>query len=235
MALERPRADPRGYGLLFVDASRKAGLGSSFSDSCEPSCEVKVVAVNGELSLAITSLRNVECLEELTFDYHAVTESMNEYHAAICLCGNTNCRGSFLHFATADCYQEVLNRNSPIAVRFSSLVKGCMKQVMSREDEHVLDNHGFGTAAFGAVSFNYHHGGDESLDSVENIPIWLRTFTAETLRYIEYERRALPIALICNHITKKRTMFHWQRSKKKQKMRKNHKSVVTTMQNPNLA
>ena len=128
------------------------------SHSCEPSCEVKVVAVNGELSLAITSLRNVECLEELTFDYHAVTESVNEYHAAICLCGNTNCRGSFLHFATADCYQEVLNRNSPIAVRFSSLVKGCMKQVMSREDEHVLDNHGFGTAAFGAVSFNHHHG-----------------------------------------------------------------------------
>ena len=59
--------------------------------------------------------------------------------------------------------------------------------------------------------------------------------TTVVSRYIEYERRVLPIALICNPITKKRTMFHWQRSKKKQKMRKNHKSVVTTMQNPNLA
>ena len=78
-----------------------------------------------------------------------------------------------------------------------------MKQVMSREDEHVLDNHGFGTAVFGDVSFNHHHGGDESLDSVGNIPIWLRTFTADTLRYIEYERRSLSVALICNHITKK--------------------------------
>ena len=56
MALERPRADPRGYGLLFVDASRKAGLGSSFSHSCEPSCEVKVAAVNGELSLATVAM-----------------------------------------------------------------------------------------------------------------------------------------------------------------------------------
>jgi len=55
--LERPQNDPRGYGILFVDASRKAGLGSSFSHSCNPTCEVKVVAINGQLSLAITTLR----------------------------------------------------------------------------------------------------------------------------------------------------------------------------------
>ena len=208
MALERPQQDPKGYGLLFIDASRKAGWGSSFSHSCEPTCEVKVVAVNGKLSLAMTTLRNIESGEELTFDYNAVTESVNEYHAAVCLCGHTKCRGSFLHFATADCYQEVLKRNSTIAVRFSNLLKGCMKKVMSTEDEEVLDNHGFGTATFGAVSFNYYNGNVSNtahansvaaLDSMENVPIWLRTYTAETLRYIEYERRALPIALLCNH------------------------------------
>jgi hypothetical protein len=204
MALERPQKDPRKYGLLFVDASRKAGHGSSLSHSCAPTCEVRVAAVNGELCLAMTTLREIEMGEELTFDYNAVTESLVEYRSAVCLCGYGKCRQSFLHFAAADCYQRVLNRNSPIAVRFANLAKGCMKEVMSEEDERTLRNHGFMTAAFGAISVNRHkaHGFDSKdavLDSMDIVPVWLRTYVADTLRYIEYERRALPIALICDH------------------------------------
>ena len=243
MAMERPKKDPRGYGMLFVDASRKSGLGSSFSHSCNPSCEVRVVALNGKLSLAMTTLRDLEQGEELTFDYNAVTESVNEYRFAICLCGHRKCRGSFLHFASAPCYQQVLSRNCPMASRFANLVRGCMKQVMSREDSDILMKHGFNTAAFGAVSFNHRsktnsraedkpksvkdarvqlgelllelscspprgagNGAsvpsapsstvipDSSEDSIENVPIWLRTYVADTLRYIEYERRALPVS-----------------------------------------
>ena len=206
MALERPQIDPRGYGLLFVDASRKSGYGSMLSHSCQPSCEVRVAAVNGRLTLAMTTLKEMSIGDELTFDYNAVTESLNEYQAAICLCGHGQCRGSFLHFATADCYQQVLNRNSPIAVRLANLIKGSTKRVMSEEDDKILTRHGFNTAAFGAVSVNRRkasstiNGGDARLDSTEMVPVWLRTFVADTLRYIEYERRALPIALICNEL-----------------------------------
>ena len=87
MALERPQMDPRGYGLLFCDASRKSGYGSMLSHSCQPSCEVRVAAVNGELTLAMTTLREMTIGDELTFDYNAVTESLNEYQSAVCLCG----------------------------------------------------------------------------------------------------------------------------------------------------
>lgn len=220
MAMERPMKDPRGYSLLFVDASRKSGLGSSFSHSCSPTCEVRVVALNGKLSLAMTTLRDLEVGEELTFDYNAVTESLNEYRFAICLCGHKNCRGSFLHFATADCYQQVLSRNSPIAARFANLVRGCMKQVMSKEDSELLSKHGFSTAAFGAVSFNHHiSSGDSSStqDSIDNVPIWLRTFVADCLRYIEYERRALPVALLCNQMDRIDKSKKEEKAKKKQK------------------
>lgn len=255
MAMERPKKDPRGYGILFVDATRKSGLGSSFSHSCNPSCEVRVVALNGKLSLAMTTIRDLEQGEELTFDYNAVTESFNEYRFAICLCGHRNCRGSFLHLTSAPCYQQVLSRNCPMASRFANLVRGCMKQVMSREDSDILLKHGFNTASFGAVSFNHHSKAncvsprsitnrssikdartqlgelllefsspprtssnkslasenksdaieqvvssnnvipDSSEDSIENVPIWLRTYVADTLRYIEYERRALPVSI----------------------------------------
>ena len=207
MALERPFIDKRKYGLLFVDASRKAGHGSSLSHSCAPTCEVRVVAKDGELCLAMTTLRSIEMGEELTFDYNAVTESLVEYRSAVCLCGYKKCRGSFLHFATADCYQQVLNRNAPIAVRFSNLAKGCMKEVLSKENQRTLRNHGFMTAAFGAISVNRHlasgfQAKDATLDSMDIVPVWLQTYVADTLRYIEYERRALPIALICNHLSK---------------------------------
>ena len=203
MAMERPKKDPRGYCLLFVDASRKSGLGSSFSHSCNPTCEVRVVSLNGKLSLSMTTLRDLEQGEELTFDYNAVTESVNEYRFAVCLCGQKNCRGSFLHYATADCYQQVLSRNSPVAARFANLVRGCMKQIMSKEDTELLLKHGFNTASFGAVSFNHHVSSADpqsTPDSIENVPIWLRTFVADCLRYIEYERRALPVALLCNQM-----------------------------------
>lgn len=202
MAMERPKKDPRGYCLLFVDASRKSGLGSSFSHSCNPTCEVRVVSLNGKLSLSMTTLRDLEQGEELTFDYNAVTESLNEYRFAVCLCGQKKCRGSFLHYATADCYQQVLSRNSPVSARFANLVRGCMKQVMSKEDSELLLKHGFNTAAFGAVSFNHHSGVDpqSNPDSIENVPVWLRTYVADCLRYIEYERRALPVALLCNQM-----------------------------------
>lgn len=207
MALERPQTDPRGYSILFVDASRKSGYGSMLSHSCNPSCEVRVAAVNGKLTLAMTTLRELTIGDELTFDYNAVTESLHEFREAVCLCGQKRCRGSFLHFATADCYQQVLNRNLPFAVRLSQLVKGCTKKVMSEEDELILKRHGFQTAAFGAVSVkrkqmnDLEFDDDTTLDSMDFVPIWLRSHVADILRYIEYERRALPIALISNQIS----------------------------------
>jgi hypothetical protein len=203
MALERPQSDPRGYGLLFVDASRKGGHGSALSHCCQPTCEVRVAAKNGGLCLAMVTLRELEMGEELTFDYNAATDSLNEYHSAVCLCGHGKCRGSFLHLATADCYQKVMNRNCPIASRFSNLIKGCMKKVMSEEDEKVLNNHGFRTASFGAISVNRHNtelSNNDLSDTMDIVPVWLKTYAADTLRYIEYERRALPITLIIDQM-----------------------------------
>ena len=77
--------DPRGYGLLFVDASHKAGWGRSFSHSCHPNCSVRVAAHKGKFVLAMTMIRFVPQGEELAFDYHAATESLGEYRQAICL------------------------------------------------------------------------------------------------------------------------------------------------------
>jgi len=35
------------------------------------------------------------------------------------------------------------------------------------------------------------------------VPVWLRTYVADVLRYVEYERRTLPVALMRNNINQK--------------------------------
>lgn len=54
--LERPRQDPSGYGMMFVDASQKANLGSSCSHSCDPNSTSAVVAKNGKLVIVLTTV-----------------------------------------------------------------------------------------------------------------------------------------------------------------------------------
>mmetsp|Transcript_49199 Transcript_49199/g.96205 ORF Transcript_49199/g.96205 Transcript_49199/m.96205 type:complete len:1958 (-) Transcript_49199:139-6012(-) len=201
MTLERPMDDPRGYGILFVDASRKAGFGSCLSHSCTPTCEVKIVSFNGELTLALVTIRDIEQGEELTFDYNAVTENGSECMAAVCLCGSSKCRQSYLHFSRADCFQQVMARNFPLAARFAFLTKSSMKKVISADDKKILQHHGFGTAAFGEVSSILR---ESSTDSMSFVPTWLQTFVAVCLRYIEYERRALPSALVMADLEKQK-------------------------------
>ena len=64
--------------------------------------------------------------------------------------------------------------------------------VLSRPDDELLKTHGFNTAAFGGISRG------PNGESIENVPKWLRGYIGEVLAYIEYERRALPLSLLCD-------------------------------------
>ncbi|KAL3795778.1 hypothetical protein ACHAW5_007691 [Stephanodiscus triporus] len=165
--MERPKKDPRGYCLLCRRFPQiQAWVLHFLTVATQPVRFVwfllmETVSFNDYPS-------GLGTREELTFDYNAVTESVNEYRFAVCFAY------SWLHEA--------------------SHVK---------EDSELLLKHGFNTAAFGAVSFNHHVNSvdpQSTPDSIENVPIWLRTFVADCLRYIEYERRALPVALLCNQM-----------------------------------
>jgi hypothetical protein len=112
-------------------------------------------------------------------DYYSITTSDVEWRAAICLCGMSGCRGSFLHFATQDELQQVLNQNYGPLWRYASLLRACSSIPVSKEDLSVIDRHGLHKVALG-----------------ENPPKWVLKYVAEILRFIEYERKALPCALL---------------------------------------
>ena len=177
--LERPRQDPQGYGLLFVDASQKSNMGSSCSHSCTANTSANVVARNGKLTIALTTNRFVHPNEELTMDYSAMTTSDIEWRAAICLCGSPHCRGSFLHYATQEDLQQVLNQNCGPLWRFASLLKSCSAKPWSKADEEAMGRHGIRGAALN-----------------ENSKLWMKKFAADNLRFLEFERKALPCSLM---------------------------------------
>ena len=45
-------------GLLYVDASQRANIGSSCSHSCDSNCTSAVVARHGQLTIALTTVRS---------------------------------------------------------------------------------------------------------------------------------------------------------------------------------
>ena len=112
-------------------------------------------------------------------DYYSITFSDVEWRAAICLCGKSSCRGSFLHYATQDDLQQVLNQNCGPLWRYATLLRSCVASSLSAEDHEVLTRHGMSTAALGS-----------------NPPIWMKKYAVDNLKFVEYERKGLPCALL---------------------------------------
>jgi hypothetical protein len=112
-------------------------------------------------------------------DYYSITTSDVEWRAAICLCGMTSCRGSFLHFATQDDLQQVLSLNFGAGLRYASLLRACSGLQHTKQDTEVLARHGIQSVVLGSNPAN-----------------WTLKYIADVLRFIEFERKALPCALV---------------------------------------
>jgi hypothetical protein len=138
-----------------------------------------VVARNGKLVIALTTTRTVHFGEEPTMDYYSFTTSDVEWRAVVCLCGHAGCRGCFLHYATQDELQQVPNTKYSPLCRYGALLRSCGPSPLSAAEEEVLQRHGFLQAALG-----------------RDPPLWLLKFTVENLRFVEFERLALPCALL---------------------------------------
>lgn len=112
-------------------------------------------------------------------DYYSITTSDVEWRAAICLCGMTTCRGSFLHYATQDDLQQVLNQNCGPLWRYATLLRSCSNLPLRSDDYAALERHGLKSAVFGKEPQN-----------------WILKYAAENLKFVEFERKALPCALM---------------------------------------
>ena len=162
-------------------------------------------------------------------DYFSVTTSEMEWRASICLCGMRNCRSTFLHYATMDDLQQVLTMNCGALWRYSTLLRSCSYVPVSEDDKAFLCGHGMGETVFGFdVTASRNLGLDDSVKRLSGermdvgeeeddiattaaalefeAPVgkkdWILKYASDNLRFIEYERRALPMTLMRSNSSK---------------------------------
>ncbi|KAL4445829.1 hypothetical protein ABPG77_009028 [Micractinium sp. CCAP 211/92] len=185
IVLERPKDDPDGYDVLFIDAAAKGALASRMSHSCTPNCQAIVMACNGRLTIALYTLRQVYEGEELTFDYSSVTESEKEFREAICLCSTRNCRGSYLYFTGSRAFQQVMAEQHNFLHR-QVIITRAGSEPLTQDDLDRIKRHGLGDSALGSVE----HG--------DRAPDWLIKWTSLICEFIEEEEAHLKEDLL-NH------------------------------------
>lgn len=178
IVLERPKDDPDGYDVLFIDAAAKGALASRMSHSCTPNCQAIVMACNGRLTIALYTLRQVYEGEELTFDYSSVTESEKEFREAICLCSTRNCRGSYLYFTGSRAFQQVMAEQHNFLHR-QVIITRAGSEPLTQDDLDRIKRHGLGDSALGSME----HG--------DRAPDWLIKWTSLICEFIEEEEAHL--------------------------------------------
>uniref|UniRef100_A0A6V7QV50 SET domain-containing protein n=1 Tax=Ananas comosus var. bracteatus TaxID=296719 RepID=A0A6V7QV50_ANACO len=187
--LERPKGDRDGYDLVVVDAMHKANYASRICHSCRPNCQSKVTAVDGRYQIGIYTVRPIAYGEEITFDYHSVTESKEEYEASVCLCGNQVCRGSYLNLSGEGSFEKILKEYHGLLDRHKLMLEACEANSVSQEDYIELGKAGLGTCL------------------LAGLPDWLVAYSAHLVRFMNFERKKLPDEILKFNLEEKRKYF----------------------------
>eukprot|EP00051_Salpingoeca_urceolata_P020089 m.298752 g.298752 ORF g.298752 m.298752 type:complete len:260 (-) comp19539_c0_seq1:92-871(-) len=75
----------------LIDSTRKGNQSRFINHSCEPNCETQKWTVNGQTRIGFFSIRDIEAMEEITFDYKYENYGDNPQ---TCYCGTPSCRGT---------------------------------------------------------------------------------------------------------------------------------------------
>ena len=178
--LEKHPKEPKGRDIVIVDPIIRGNFASRLSHSCDPNCVALPVISNGQYSIAMYALRQIEHGEELTFDYCSFTESETEFKNSVCLCGTLLCKGHYLgytkkhvHFFSGEAKKYLLdNTNSFFLRNNAAVLKACLSSFNKEKEEFLLKN-GLGDNTF------------------KDAPNWLKNWAYNVLKTILMERETL--------------------------------------------
>jgi hypothetical protein len=189
IVLERLKDDVLGYDVMFVDACRKGNIASRFSHSCNPNCTTVVMASSGRHAIAVLALRDIDPGEELTFNYHSVTDSLEEFESAICFCGQSMCKGRYVDYVGKETFQQIVQEKYSYFQRLADLFFACEEaEKVSQEDRDLFAPAGVGQS----VILNHISISLILLKIMDSLPQWAINFLGRALRFAELEKRMLP-------------------------------------------
>ena len=181
-----------GYDILYVDASRKGNFCSRTSHSCTPNLASSVAVVNGRYTIALRALRDIMPGEELTQDYNCVTDSLEEFKAAVCLCGFPRCRGAFLYCTADKAYRGVLDRHHTTLHRMAMIVEAASDEYDDTENSKKQNASEYVNVPIEQKHLNriVRHGLGKN--SLGGFPSWMVRYASICIRFAEFERKKLP-------------------------------------------
>jgi len=163
--LETHLDDEEGKDVMFIDSTFKGNYGSRLKHSCNPNCGTVVMASEGRYTIAIYAIKDIDYLEELTFDFNSITDDLQEYQNSLCLCCAKNCRVRYMSFAANE--EFMISQN--FLESFGLVVQACETR-FSRGLDEILRSHNIK---------------DRILDGC---PEWLKTWIALVIRdFIQQE------------------------------------------------
>lgn len=201
IVLERPKTDPRGYDVMYVDAVQKGNFVSRLSHSCNPNCRSVTVIVGGRLTVGVWTTRDVAVGEELTVDFAGETDIEREGNAAVCLCGSAPCRGTFLYVTPGvnSPLNAVVASKLTMPDRCGMIVEAAADATLSFEDNERLANYGFKELmlfdGLPANSNEMNNGEINGKSGGEQVPAWLIKWLALALKFVEIETEELQTIL----------------------------------------
>lgn len=230
MRFEIPSSEPNGFTILYVDSKHYGTSMSRLSHSCRPNACVMMAVVDGKYNIAMRALRDIEPGEEVTIDYNCVTDSMDEFRAAICLCGSEGCRGSFLYITGAQQFMQVVERRHRPIHRAAMLFEASLATKEPEKPEKPAkktpattskrtrltrrkrapprimtgkgknDTHPSGLSQ-DCVNRMQRYG--VKLELIDTLPLWALQFVALALRFVEQEQVELPSRLFHEEIARR--------------------------------
>eukprot|EP01083_Nonionella_stella_P301434 1034081_1 len=150
-------------------------------EKCDLQKQVTMI-VNGKYVIALFALKRIEYGQELTFDYNSVTESEQEYRAAICLCSQSKCRGTYLAYAGSNTYQQILSLYHNNLHRTACIFRACCDFDEDEEDDANIE-----------LKLKERHIGHSML---RGLPKWGRKWCYLITCFIEFEGAELPKELM---------------------------------------
>ena len=191
--LERPKMDAKGYDVLYVDAVNRGNFVSRLSHSCAPNCRSVMVSVAGRLTVGVWTTRQVGVGEELCIDFAAETDVEEEAAAAVCLCGSSHCRGTFLFLSPpATSPLSAVCAHSLTLPHLFRMILSAADTFHRRQDDNnnaadkiIASKHGF-------RDFLFNDGPLSSANIPPTpLPAWLKKWVLLMLKYVDAEAEEL--------------------------------------------
>ena len=104
---------------------------------CHPNCCIKPFIYKNKIRLGLFTICNIKKGDELTIDYKWFSQDINTCKESICLCGLSNCNGTFIKYKDISIENQYLYHNHLFIDRIVNLLNSTINPLTNQEKQEL--------------------------------------------------------------------------------------------------